>query len=175
MWLLIQDTWRTGSWKDKLRVWTSPTGWRPADMKEKFPVYTISDVYDFEKYAQNRSSAFVAWVWTQIIAVFLITACLLGNIAAIGAPDIFLYGGFIFISIYALTDFMDGNRSFIFWEVAKATFGIAVLVYTGDWFGLNNLFPYASKLMAGYLMLSLLVTIRLGSEIRRQQSGANPA
>ncbi len=174
IWLLIQDTWHTGSWKDKLLIWTSATGWRPADVKEKFPVYSISDVYHFEKYAQTRTSAFTALVWMQIIIMFLITACLLGNIATIGVPDIFLYGGFIFISIYALTDFMDGNRSFIFWEGLKTAFGLFIVFSSGDWFGMNRLFPHASNLMVAYLMCSLLVTIRFGSEIRRQHAGANP-
>ncbi|MBK5270602.1 MAG: sterol desaturase family protein, partial [Bacteroidia bacterium] len=39
VWLLIKDAWRTKSWKDKIRLWIMPTGWRPADVAEKYPVY----------------------------------------------------------------------------------------------------------------------------------------
>lgn len=35
---LFQDAWRTNSWKDKLTIWFKPTGWRPADVIELYPV-----------------------------------------------------------------------------------------------------------------------------------------
>ena len=50
LWLLIQDTWRTSSWKNKVSVWTNSTGWRPADVEKVYPVTKIDDVYNFEKY-----------------------------------------------------------------------------------------------------------------------------
>ena len=34
---MIQDAWYTQSWKDKLTLWWMPTGYRPADVAEKFP------------------------------------------------------------------------------------------------------------------------------------------
>ncbi|MFT3910281.1 MAG: sterol desaturase family protein [Ferruginibacter sp.] len=60
MLLLIQDAWRTKNWKDKLRVWYKPTGWRPADVAEKYPVYKIENVYAFEKYDTGFSKLFLA-------------------------------------------------------------------------------------------------------------------
>lgn len=35
MWLLIKDAWRANSFVDKIRVWSKPTGWRPADVAAK--------------------------------------------------------------------------------------------------------------------------------------------
>jgi len=35
---LCSDAWRTRSWWDKLRIWWMPTGWRPADMEEHYPI-----------------------------------------------------------------------------------------------------------------------------------------
>jgi sterol desaturase/sphingolipid hydroxylase (fatty acid hydroxylase superfamily) len=34
---LALDSWRAGSWPDKLRVWLKPPGWRPADVAERWP------------------------------------------------------------------------------------------------------------------------------------------
>jgi hypothetical protein len=48
-WLLVKDAWRTASAWNKLRIWFMPTGWRPADVKKKYPVSRIRDVYRFEK------------------------------------------------------------------------------------------------------------------------------
>lgn len=92
LWLLIQDTWRTSNWKNKVSVWTKPTGWRPSDVEKVHPVTKIDDVYNFEKYHINRSSYFIYWVWGQISIIFLVTAYLLKNIAVIGTPDLFIYG-----------------------------------------------------------------------------------
>ncbi|MEL6257067.1 MAG: sterol desaturase family protein, partial [Bacteroidota bacterium] len=50
VWLLMKDAWRANSWWDKLRIWFMPLGWRPEDVKEKYPVYKIEDVYNYEKY-----------------------------------------------------------------------------------------------------------------------------
>jgi sterol desaturase/sphingolipid hydroxylase (fatty acid hydroxylase superfamily) len=36
-WDLARDSWRAGSWADKLRVWTRHPGWRPADVAARWP------------------------------------------------------------------------------------------------------------------------------------------
>ena len=172
LWLLIKDSWRTASWKNKLRVWTNSTGWRPDDVQQRFPVFKIDDVYDFEKYVQSRSVAFIRWIWFQVMIGFLITAYLLGNIAAIGAPQMFIYGAFIYVFIYALTDLMDGNRSVVFWEFLKLFFGAAIILYTGDWFGLNQVFQFASKLLLIYFITSLMVTVQFNLLIRKSNQQA---
>jgi hypothetical protein len=82
----------------------------------------------------------------------------------IGTPDLFIYGGFILIYIYALTDFMDGNRSSIFWEIVKACYGISILLFVGDWFGLDHFFAQSSKIIVAYFALSIFVTMHLGKE-----------
>ena len=34
---LLRDCWHTARWRDKLRVWLAPPGWRPADVAARFP------------------------------------------------------------------------------------------------------------------------------------------
>lgn len=34
---LLRDAWHTRHWRDKLRVWFKPPGWRPADVAARFP------------------------------------------------------------------------------------------------------------------------------------------
>ncbi|NDB53639.1 MAG: sterol desaturase family protein, partial [Chitinophagaceae bacterium] len=48
LWLLITDSWRTRNWSDKLTLWFKKTGYRPADVQEKYPVQKIENVYQFE-------------------------------------------------------------------------------------------------------------------------------
>src|SRR6187200_2900527 len=109
LWLLAKDAWRANSLKDKIRIWFMPTGWRPADVAEKFPVYKIGDVYDFEKYNPASSKLLYIWSWIQTVILLLLVSYLFGNIGKIGSPNIFIYGGFVFLYVYAYTDLMDKN------------------------------------------------------------------
>ena len=159
LWLLMQDAWRTASWKDKFRIWLMPTGWRPADVEAKYPVYKIEDVYDFEKYNTVYSKPFLVWTWIQVLMLLLFVSYLFGNIASIGMPQIFVYGGFLFVFIYAFTELMDGHQYAFVWETLKTTLGIGILFYYGDWFGLDNTFNASSFIVLGYLLLSLGISI----------------
>lgn len=37
-WQLLQDCWHAERWRDKLRLWFMPTGWRPADVQARYPL-----------------------------------------------------------------------------------------------------------------------------------------
>src|SRR5205823_2912285 len=76
LWLLIKDAWYAESWKDKFRIWFMPLGWRPADVAEKFPVYKIKDVFDFQKYDPKASGNMLAYCWVQMIMVLLFVSYL---------------------------------------------------------------------------------------------------
>ena len=157
-WLLVKDAWYARNWKDKFRIWMMPTGWRPADVAEKFPVYKIENVYDFEKYDTRSSTTLHVWSWVQLSMLLLLISYLFGNIASIGSPDIFIYGGFVFLSIYALTELMDRNPYAIVWETAKNIAGIAIIYTRGDWFGAGNMIPFISYFLVGYFILATVVT-----------------
>lgn len=158
MWLLITDAWMAKSIKDKCRIWFMPTGWRPADVEKKYPVFKIDDVYHFEKYVTNTSPFLSAWTWVQMGMLLLFISYFFGNIAEIGNPNMFIYGAFVFIYVYALTDLMDGNKYALLWEALKAGTGIAVIFYLGDWFGINTFYPWISAVLIGYFIVSLGVT-----------------
>ncbi|MGJ7032177.1 sterol desaturase family protein [Niabella hirudinis] len=159
--LLLKDAWRTQSWRDRLRIWLMPTGWRPADVREKYPVYKIEDVYNFEKYNPLLTNSTKAWLWTQLIALLFFICFLFGNIAIIGSPGIFYYGSFIFLFVYALAELMDGSRYALLWEILKGLCGAGLLYSYQDWFMLKIYFPAGWLLIGGYLLLSFLVTCAL--------------
>lgn len=161
LWLLIKDAWRTKSMKDKFRIWLMPTGWRPADVAEKFPQYKITDVYHFEKYDTKCSAALQTWSWVQISVTLVFISYLFGNIATINrlhAWNIYIYGLFVFLSVYAYTDLMDRNRFAIAWEWAKNFLGIGIVLYTGDWFGVKQLQPVFLDLIITYFLVSTIFT-----------------
>ncbi|MEP6950480.1 MAG: sterol desaturase family protein [Ginsengibacter sp.] len=158
LWLLIKDAWHTEKWRDKLRIWLMPTGWRPVDVAQKFPVYKIEDVYNFEKYSTKYSAALLTWSWVQLAALLITISYLFANIAAIGTPGIFVYGFFIFLTVYAYSELMDRNRYALFWEAVKNIFGCAVIYKTGDWFGASVFFPGINYSIIAWFIISTFVT-----------------
>jgi sterol desaturase/sphingolipid hydroxylase (fatty acid hydroxylase superfamily) len=156
--LLISDALRTKSVKDKLRIWFMPTGWRPADVEKKYPLYKIDDVYDFKKYATAESKPLLIWIWIQLIVLLLLVSYLFANIALIGMPGIFLYGAFIFLYVYAFTELMDGNKFALLWEIIKSISALSLLFFMGDWFGSNKFSETISYALVEYFGISIFIT-----------------
>lgn len=158
-WLLFKDAWRTRNWWDKLRIWFMPTGWRPADVEEKYPVFAIKDPYHFEKYDTPASKAFAAWAWVQMFFNYFLLVYFFAYIAKIGSPNIFIYGGFVFLSIYAFTELMDRHRYAMYIEIIKSGIGLYLIYSMGDWFGASNTaVPWFTYVVAIYLVISAIIT-----------------
>ncbi len=159
MWLMITDAWRANDWKDKFRIWWKPTGWRPADVAARYPVYKIEDVYNFEKYRYNNPTDLVIWAVIQLLVTFASVSFFFGNIGSIGSPHIFVYGAFVILTVYSYTDLMDRSQYSLLWEAIRLFFGIYILNNYGDWFGLNKFIWWGNYLVIGYLVISFLVNL----------------
>jgi sterol desaturase/sphingolipid hydroxylase (fatty acid hydroxylase superfamily) len=167
LWLLMQDAWHTKSWKDKLRVWLMPLGWRPADVIEKYPVYKIEDVYHFEKYDTPAPKGMIIYLWIQLFCLLLIVSYLFGNVASIGLTNMMYYGLFIFAQVYALTEFMDRNPRALIYEVVKNMICVGGILYYGGWFGLQNYFSASSYILMGYFVVSTATVAAYTSQLTR--------
>jgi sterol desaturase/sphingolipid hydroxylase (fatty acid hydroxylase superfamily) len=159
LWLLICDAWRAENWKDKFTIWFQPTGWRPENFEEKYPVAKITNVYDFNKYGTQYSKTLMNWSILQLFVTLALVSYLYLSIAQLDLQNIFLYGFFIFISVYSYTELMDANKFSLVWESIRFTFGIGIVTYIGDWFGIDRIIPFGTYLIMGYLVLSLLVNV----------------
>jgi sterol desaturase/sphingolipid hydroxylase (fatty acid hydroxylase superfamily) len=153
--LLIQDAIHTNSWKNKLLIWFKPTGWRPADVIEKYPVEKIENPYQYIKYQTSSSPVLMFWLWLQLTVTLVFMYHLFANLAEIGKPDIFIYGGFIILQIYAYTELMDASKEAFVWDLVKLLAGIVILIYYKGWFNATGIYV---ALVSGYLFLSSLVT-----------------
>jgi hypothetical protein len=159
LWLLIKDAWRAKNWMDKLRIWFMPLGWRPADVAEKYPVEKINDVYHFEKYDTPATKGMQIYLWIQLICMLLIVSYLFGNVAMIkqlGIMNLFIYGGFIYLQVYALTDFMDRGKYAWYLEVLKNVACIYFIIQNGAWFGSNLVSPVIAPILIGYFAISTI-------------------
>ena len=159
MLLLISDAWRAENWKDKFIIWFKPTGWRPENFEIKYPVNKIKNVHDFKKYGTQHSKKLMYWAIAQMLITLIATAYMFNSIAMISLPNLFIYGAFVFITVSSYTELMDTRNFSVYWESFRFLFGIAIIYWVGDWFGLNQIFPFANYIIVGYLIFSLLVSI----------------
>jgi alkylglycerol monooxygenase len=157
LWLMVKDAWRTRNWEDKFRIWYKPTGWRPEDVKEKYPVYSINDIYHYKKFDTPASGKFIAWSWVQMFFNYFLLIYFFAYIAEIGSPHIFFYGGFVFISIYAYTELMDQNPLALYMEAVKSLLGLFIIYSYGDWFFSSQYWPWYQYVIAIYFVLSVLI------------------
>lgn len=155
LWLLVKDAYRTNSWKDKLRIWFMPTGWRPADVADAFPVESIKNPLAQVKYDTPASLGFKIWSWIQLFFNYFLLVYLFAFIAKIGIPNIYYYGLFVVGSIYAYTELMDGAKYTWTLELIKSLVGLCLIYFSGDWFGSSLLVgPWFTTGIGFYLLIS---------------------
>lgn len=160
VWLILHDAFHTKSWKDKIRIWFMPTGWRPADVAQRYPVEVIGDVYHFNKYDTRVRGLLLAWSWTQMIMMLLMAMDLFLRFSAIGFPTVMVYGLYLFIAIFSTTALMDRVTYAPVVEMLKAGFTAYILWSQGfDWFGLRLVWSTGPQIIFGYMLLSLSMSV----------------
>ncbi len=157
--LLFKDAWRTSNIWDKFRIWFMPTGWRPADVEEKYPVPYTKDVSRQQKYMPAASIYLRIWSWTQLIITFFLTIFLFSQIAVLPKPAVFVYGFFIFYTVYCYTSLMDRDKYAWIFELIKCGIAIVIINYYSGWFTLNNFLPLGTTILVVYFIFSTLVSI----------------
>ena len=165
--LLLRDAWHAQNWSDKVKIWFMPTGWRPADVAARHPIVKIGDVNHYTKFDTPASMSLHLWSWVQITVTLLLVSYLFGNIALINQlhpGNIYLYGLMIFLSVYAYTDLMDRNASALIVESIKNILGLAILIQSGDWFGISRWWSGFTVLIGSYFIISTIVTASLAGK-----------
>lgn len=174
LWQLIKDAWRTSDWKAKFTIWFKPTGWRPADVKERYPLSTITNPYEYRKYGPSISVGLQWWSWAQFTATFLLMMYLFNNLADIGAQGALVYGLFLIFSIFSYSMLMDKSPQAKWAELAKAAFGLLLVYWQGSWFGMPTL---ASLVVAAYFLLGVGIVfhfVQREIQAEAEQSAEHP-
>ncbi len=68
---MARDSWHATDWRDKLRVWVSRTGWRPADVAERYP-RDKNDLAGFRKYDPQVPRRVSVYAFAQLLAAVLL-------------------------------------------------------------------------------------------------------
>lgn len=149
---LATDAYKTKKWRDKIRLWFMPTGWRPADVAEKYPLLTIQKMSDLKKYNPGYSKWFTGFSFLHIHILFLLVSFLFFRLGEISKTEALVNGIFLLLAIFGFTSLLDkkqyGFVSMLFISAGIAVFGLV----KGDWFGLNAFVPFGSSLVVIYFL-----------------------
>ena len=158
-WRLTLDAWRTKKTWDKFRIWFMPTGWRPADVREKYPYTVIKDVYNYDKYETEASARFKGYILLQMLVTLGLLLFMFYNFSAIGYEGLLVYGGFLFLAVFGYSSLMDRQRYALYVEAFRAVAGGVFIYLTGDWFGINTYFEQAGLFLQCYFLFTLFAAV----------------
>ena len=159
LFLLFKDAWRTKSIMDKFRIWFMPTGWRPKDVNQKYPIESIDSPQDYEKYYPKLSMNLQIWSWIQYFITFCFMMYFINNLHFLSLLEGFVFASFLFISIYSLTSLMDKNSIAWIYELIRSVIGIFCIFIFGEWFYSSTYFSVISNSLIIYFIFSSLISI----------------
>lgn len=172
---IIQDAWRTENWRDKVRIWFMRTGWRPADVAERYPYDNVlggEAVFAQVKYDPRPSRWVMGVAWTQFLVVQVCMAHLFLQIGTIGWGAMMAYGLWLGLSIFSLTSLLDGSRWAVLAEAARLVLTVAVVVGFGGWFGAEQYVPGSAWIVLLWCVVMLAVSIQALYGRRGQHTSA---
>lgn len=156
--VLIMDAWRTRSWKDKFLIWMKPTGWRPNDVEEAYPIDYIKDARDQEKYETEAGLYLKVWSWLQLTLHIGLLLHFFSVLLEYQMPYLLLYASFLWVSIYAYTSLMDGTWDALGAEILKVGLVFLTFILLGSWFSSPGGIQLSGFIIA-YSLLSLGISI----------------
>lgn len=132
-WQMAQDAFYTKSWKDKIRLWFMPTGWRPQDVELSHPVKKYP-LESFQKY--NPDAPYWIKIYAALqISIAAVLSLVLAQQAA-GYDVIQLYSVWFFISAPLLSVAFMLNSQDLKWELLRSVLSWLALIwfpaYLGD-------------------------------------------
>jgi len=104
---LGRDCWRATHWRDKLRVWLKPPGWRPADVAARWPKAPFV-VEGFERFDPASSSRRQALALSLFVALLAATTLFLWHAHTLGWPERAAFALAIAVGLYGVGRLSEG-------------------------------------------------------------------
>ena len=155
LWRLSKDAFYTNDWKAKLYIWFKPTGWRPDDVKEKYPIEIIKDVYSQKKYITKETALNKSWSVFQFIGINITLYYFLTFFTELSPSNRIEIGVIIMLSIFGFTSVMDGQKWSRLFEIFRCTLA---LIYFTIHFQLNTHSNY-SEIFLNFIIIYFSLTL----------------
>jgi sterol desaturase/sphingolipid hydroxylase (fatty acid hydroxylase superfamily) len=126
------DAMRTRRWRDKIGIWFRRTGWRPADVAEKYPK-AATDLAAFRKYDPVLTAGERNYLLGQFIVAVLLVLWIGDLFAQRGLPAVVVPCILLWAQLYSLGLFSEKRTTALPVEVARlllvTPLGMLMLVY----------------------------------------------
>lgn len=152
---LAFDAWHAKRFTDKLRIWFMPTGWRPADVAERFERPIIEDVYAYEKYDPKSTLLRRVVVFIQFVLAISLLFYFFALFSELSNTYRLYAGALIFLMVMGYSSLMDGSRWALAFEALRIAFVIGLYLWSSTFFDALGL-PFT--LLVGLSALSGLAT-----------------
>ena len=173
MWQLFKDAWHTERILDKIRIWFMPTGWRPVDVKEKYPLQEVTNPEKQIKYKTENSILLVANSWVQLNITIILMFHMFTIIPSFSATLNYLYAIMLIVNVFSFTSTLDHRNYALVAESVKLSLGFSLLYFQNySWFGLSGFYVYG---LIFYFIISFLLTYYFQNEIKIGSPRPDPA
>jgi sterol desaturase/sphingolipid hydroxylase (fatty acid hydroxylase superfamily) len=122
-----RDAVATRRWRDKLRIWFMPAGWRPADV----PAQPVR----FTRHASPAPRALYLVGGLQLVYLVAATFHLSSTVKGHGVAENLAYLGFLIVATAVSGDYFERLWRYATIETARALGVGAMVAATGTWFG----------------------------------------
>ena len=156
LWGLIFDAWHTRSIREKLTLWWQPTGYRPEDVKKRFPRNIITSINEVEKYNPESGNSIKGCVMFQWLGTTFMLLLFLANYPSFGNLQALLFGGVIILSIFGYTSVMDQQSWAFNFELVRNLIGLLFFIIPSQNIFYLSTMPWLFYFGLAYFSLSLL-------------------
>ena len=155
LWRLSKDAFYTKDWKAKFYIWFKPTGWRPKDVKEKYPIDIVKDVYSQKKYVTKEGFENKLWAIFQFIGINITLYYFLTFFSDLNPVNRIEIGVVIMLNIFGFTTVMDGHRWSKLFEILRCTSALIYFTLPFQW----NLYSDFSQIFLYFILTYLIITL----------------
>lgn len=170
---LWNDARRTRRWRDKLRIWFMPTGWRPADVAARYP-QAKPDLARFRKFEIPLGRAQQVYVTAQFAAYVALGSYLMDVDGQVSAAALVLGWTVMVFGLFALGAALENRPWATRLELLRLASN-ALALYLAGALGLGTVTLLAWALLLGYSLLSLWALALCRRLALRAQGAETPA
>ena len=147
--IMVKDTIKTKSWKNKIKVWFAKTYWRPEDCIEDKDPKDFNKIFNPEIGSDIKLFSFFQMIFTTIVSGAVLTYASLHSY-----NEIILFGISLLVLATLTGYLMQGNRSSGYQLIMLSSiFGIFTIYY----FNLINIELLSTKLLISQLSINMFI------------------
>ena len=156
-WQLLKDAYFAKAWKDKIRIWFMPTGWRPKDVENLHPITTVDSKSQI-KYQTKNSYKLIIWSFFQMAITGSLMLLMFTIASKISNITLFFLALFLILNVFSYTSMLDGRKKLsIIMDIFKISSIFYIIISQNS--SSDQFLQISFILFAGYAVISTIGTI----------------